>query len=241
MFEIGHHSTVKLWDIAFNLDTIISMSIVSAFIIICAIIIRFTILSRRSALSLPRVALEMLYEGLEGIPVGIMGRQGLAYVGLIATLFIFILLSNLFGLIPVNAFYSFLFERMFGPIPELPAPTADINITGGLALLVFLALHYIGIRSRGFKYFKKFFEPNFVFFPINLMEELAKPFSLAIRLFGNTFGKETILVVLISLTVFPLLYPVPIMALGLMIAVIQAFIFALLTTFYIAAAISEGH
>jgi len=73
------------------------------------------------------------------------------------------------------------------------------------------------------------------------MEELAKPFSLAIRLFGNTFGKETILLVLISLTVFPLLYPLPIMALGLMIAFIQAFIFALLTTFYIAAAVSEEH
>ena len=99
----------------------------------------------------------------------------------------------------------------------------------------------IGIKEHGIKYFKKYFEPNIIFFPLNIMEDLAKPLSLAIRLFGNTFGKETIIIVLISLTAFPILYPLPILALGVFISLIQAFIFTLLTTFYISSAVSGGH
>jgi len=153
MLEIGHHPQVGFRNISFNLDTLISMAIVSAVIIILAVLVKFLVL-RRKDLSIARVAVEAVYQTLEGIPVNVMGRPGAVYTGLVATLFIYILFSNLLGLVPVNAIYSLFFEKMFGAIPELPAPTADLNITGGLALMVFLSFHYTGIRNRGLKYFK---------------------------------------------------------------------------------------
>lgn len=242
MIEIGHHALIKAGGLYFHLDTIISMVIVSSILIIGSIILRFAIASSSiKKISFVQAGIELCLEALEGIPVGVMGNKGAKYVPVISSLFIFILFSNLFGLVPVNAFYSLFFEKTFGHIPELTAPTANINTTVGLAIFIFIASHYFGVREKGFKYLKRFISPNFVFLPLNIIEELAKPFSLAIRLFGNTFGKETIVLILISLTVFPIIYPIPILALGIFIAFLQAFIFSLLSTFYIAAAISEGH
>ncbi len=240
--EIGVHEYASLGPLTFHVDTIISMAIVSSFLLISAAIIRFTVLRKPTKkTTLFGSFVELAYETLEGIPTGVMGHKGLAYVPLIATLFLFILFSNLFGLIPINAVYTVFFEKSLGHIPELTAPTANINTTAGLAIMVFSLMVLVGIKEHGIKYFKKYLEPNIIFLPLNLMEDLAKPLSLAIRLFGNTFGKETIIVVLVSLTVFPILYPLPILLLGVFIAVIQAFIFSLLTTFYIASAVSGGH
>ncbi len=242
MVHIGEHKTAEMLGLTVNLDTVISMLIVSAVITVFAIFVRFVLLAKRKDGITPGLcAVEMLYEFVETIPVGVMGNKGLAYVPFIGTLFIFILASNLFGLIPLNAVYSVFFEKSFGHIPELIAPTADINTTAALAILVFLSIHFYGIKEKRLAYFKHFFSPSPFFLPLNLMEEIAKPFSLAIRLFGNTFGKETIIVILIALTAFPIIYPIPILALGLFIAFIQAYIFSLLSTFYISAALSEGH
>lgn len=243
MIEIGHHPAWKLGPLSFHADTIISMLIVSAFLVALALIVKYFVLSKpgSKAVSKFQAAIEMLYEFAGGLPVEVMGEHGRFCIPLVVTFFLFILCSNLFGLIPVNALYGVFFERSLGPIFELTAPTADLNTTAGLALIVFMSLHYYGFSQKGPAYLKRFFSPNFLFFPLNVMEELAKPLSLAIRLFGNTFGKETIILILVSLTVFPLIYPIPILALGVFIAFIQAYIFALLTTFYLAAALSGGH
>ncbi|MCX5749014.1 MAG: F0F1 ATP synthase subunit A [Candidatus Saganbacteria bacterium] len=242
ILQIGQHPTFEINNIYFNLDTIVSLLIVSSFIVLAALVLRFTVLRKSGRpVSLLQMAVEAIYNFTENISTGIMGNAGLVYVSIVSTLFILIFFSNIFGLIPVNAVYSLFFEKLLGRIPELSAPTCDINTTAGLAVTVFLLIHFLGLKNKGLRYMKKFFQPNFFFFPINVLEELAKPFSLAIRLFGNTFGKETIILVLVSITVFPLLYPLPVMFLDLFIGTIQAFIFSLLTAFYIAEAVSEEH
>jgi F-type H+-transporting ATPase subunit a len=218
------------------------MLIVSGIIISLAAFVRvFIILYSKKKLTYVQTAAEMILEALRGLPFSVIGKSGEKYVPLISTLFIFILFSNWFALVPVNAVYSLFFEKWLGKIPEITAPTTDLNFTAGLALVVFFSTHFFGIMEKRGAYFSRYFKPFFFFLPINIMEELAKPFSLALRLFGNMFGKETILLILISLTVFPVIYPLPILALSLFIGLIQAYIFALLTTFYIGGAVSDGH
>ena len=242
MIEIGHHKLWHFMGLTFHADTIISMLIVSAIIISLAAAARiFLSLYSKKKLTYVQAATELILETLKGLPVSVMGKGGEKYAPLISTLFIFILISNWFELVPVNAVYDLFFEKMFGEIPHITAPTTDINFTAGLALVVFFSIHFFGIKERKAAYFSRFFRPYFFFLPINIMEELAKPFSLALRLFGNMFGKETILLILIALTVFPIFYPLPILALSLFIGLVQAYIFALMTTFYIGGAVSDGH
>lgn len=228
--------------LAFHADTIISMLIVSGIILFLAAFVRvFLALHSKKKITSLQAAAEMILEALAGLPASVMGKSGEKYIPLISTLFIFILISNWFALVPVNAVYSLFFDKWLGAIPEITAPTTDLNFTAGLALVVFFSTHFFGIIEKKGAYFLRFLKPYFFFLPINIMEEVAKPFSLALRLFGNMFGKETILLILISLTVFPIIYPLPILALSLFIGLIQAYIFALLTTFYIGGAISDGH
>jgi F-type H+-transporting ATPase subunit a len=241
MIEIGYHAVWQFWGMVFNSDTVISSLIVSLILVIFAFSARFFIIRKNKYISGMQAACELLYVFSMSISEGVMGAKGKKYASFIASLFIFILVANVFGILPVTEVVTLFFGKWFVHVPALEAPTADINTTAALALTVFFSVHFFGIRERGLSYFKRYFSPNPVFLPLNLMEELAKPLSLAIRLFGNTFGKATIVIILVSLMAFPLIYPIPFLALGLFIAFVQAYIFALLTTFYIASAISEGH
>ena len=242
MIKIGHHQLWHFMGLDFHADTIIAMLMVSGVIIAAAAALRFFLLkSSPQGPTMLQAAVEMVMEPISALPSSVMGKRGDQYAPLISTLFIFILVSNWFELLPINAVYSLFFDKWAVHIPHITAPTTDLNVTVGLALIVFFSIHFIGFKEKGFSYLKKFFEPYFFFFPVNLIEEAAKPFSLAIRLFGNMFGKETIIMILISLTVFPVIYPVPILALSMFIGFVQAFIFALLTTFYIGGAVSDGH
>ena len=151
MIEVGHHSIFQIYGISFHFDTIVSLFLVSLIIITLAIVIRFSVLrgfhACRNKISLSQTAVELCLDSLKGIPTEILGERGLPYVPFISTLFIFILFCNLFGLLPVNAFYELFLEKSFGHIPELSAPTANINITGGLAVFVFFASHYFLVSS----------------------------------------------------------------------------------------------
>jgi len=241
MIEIGHHAVWRFGGMVFNSDTIISSLIVSLMIVIFAFSAKFFIIKKGKHISGMQAACEILYMFSTSISEGVMGSKGRKYSSFIASLFIFILVCNVFGVLPVTEVIELFFGKLLVHVPVLEAPTADINATIALALTTFFAMHFFGIRERGVSYFKRFISPNPVFLPLNLMEEFSRPLSLAIRLFGNTFGKATILLILVSLVAFPFLYPIPILALGLFIAFVQAYIFALLTTFYIASAVSEGH
>ena len=239
--EIGQHAAWHFFGLTFNSDTIISSLVVSSFILVFAVAAKFFVIKRSKHISGMQAVCELLYGFSASISEGVMGSKGKKYSSFIASLFIFILVANVFGVLPVTEVLELFLGKFFLHIPKLEAPTADINTTIALALTVFFAIHFYGVKAKGIAYFKRFISPNIVFLPLNIMEELSRPLSLAVRLFGNTFGKATILLILVSLVSFPFIYPIPILALGLFIAFVQAYIFALLTTFYMASAISDGH
>ncbi len=157
-----------------------------------------------------------------------MGHKGRKYFPFILTLAVFIFVSNAFGLVP-------------GLLP----PTANLNTTLGLALVVFFATHVIGVKEHGVKYLKHFVGPVWwlapLMIPIEIIGHLARPLSLSLRLFGNMMGHEQIVGVLLIL--MPIAYPLLAVstALGVLVIFIQAFIFALLSMLYIGGALEEAH
>jgi F-type H+-transporting ATPase subunit a len=171
--------------------------------------------------------LELIIEKLEDFMVGITGPEGRLFFPYIATVFLFILVSNLIGLVP--GFFS---------------PTADINTTVGLAVCTFVLTHVIGIKFHGVKYIKHFLGPVWWLIPLMLILELighfARVMSLSIRLFGNIFGKEMVLSFLFMLAGF-YLAPLPILFLGLLVSFLQALVFTLLSIVYFAGAMEEAH
>ena len=170
---------------------------------------------------------EVLIGGLEDFVVGITGPEGKAFFPFLATLFLFILLSNLIGLVP--GFFS---------------PTADLNTTLALALCTFVYTHIIGIKYHGAKYIKHFMGPVWwlapLLFPIELIGHLARVMSLSVRLFGNIFGKETVLTILFLLAGL-YLAPLPILFLGILVSFIQALVFMLLSTIYFVGSMEHAH
>jgi F-type H+-transporting ATPase subunit a len=141
--------------------------------------------------------------------------------------FLYIFISNLLGLVP--GFFS---------------PTANLNTTLSLALCTFGLTHYIGVKHHGMKYVKHFLGPAWALAPLMLIIELighfARVMSLSIRLFGNIFGKEKIIGILFGLAGM-YLAPLPLLFLGILVSLIQALVFTLLSTIYFAGAMEEAH
>ncbi|MCF8129156.1 MAG: F0F1 ATP synthase subunit A [Deltaproteobacteria bacterium] len=170
---------------------------------------------------------EVLISGLENFMVEITGPEGRFFFPFIATVFLFVLVSNLIGLIP--GFFS---------------PTANLNTTLALALCTFIYTHVIGIKFHGAKYIKHFCGPVWwlipLMLPIELIGHLARIMSLSVRLFGNIFGKEMVLAILFGLAGL-YLAPLPIMFLGILVCFIQALVFMLLATMYFVGAMEHAH
>ena len=133
---------------------------------------------------------EYTVDGLLHYFSGIMGpEKGRRYFPLCATVFLFILFSNMLGLFPGSGHFTF-----------FHAPTSTLSCTAALAIIVFVAVQGIAIRETGLRhYLKKFVSPFVFMLPLNIIEELVKPVSLSVRLFGNIYGGETIIAVLLSL------------------------------------------
>lgn len=176
---------------------------------------------------------EVIYEFFDNLAVSLVGEHGRRYVPLAGTIFLFVLFSNLLGLIPPGI-----------------APTASLNTTIALAIIVIVYVQYESIRVNGivgyFKHFARWGEVPVVISPlmfiIEVISELAKPVSLSIRLYANMFGKEQLTLALISALALPLFkaayipLPIqfPVLLLGLLVAFVQAFVFSLLTLIYLA-------
>ncbi|MFH1242333.1 MAG: F0F1 ATP synthase subunit A [Pseudomonadota bacterium] len=171
--------------------------------------------------------LEMIVGGLENFMVDITGPEGRFFFPFIATVFLYILICNLIGLVP--GFYS---------------PTANLNTTLSMAICTFAYTHIIGFKFHGTKYIKHFLGPVWwlapLMFPIEVIGHLARIMSLSIRLFGNIFGKETVLGILFMLAGM-YLAPLPILFLGILVSVIQALVFMLLSIIYFVGAMEETH
>lgn len=128
---------------------------------------------------------------------------------------------------------------VLGQLPGVPAPTANLAATSALAALVFLAVPFAGIRARGVGgYVRSYFRPNPLLFPLHLVSELSRTLALALRLFGNMMSGHLVVALIVALV--GLLLPVPLMALDLLIGLLQAYIFTILASVYIGAAIRVG-
>lgn len=140
------------------------------------------------------------------------------YLPFIGTLFIYILVSNVFAI-----------------IPGFITPTGSLNTTIALSLCVFLAVPAYGIASRGFLgYLRQYIKPTVIMLPFNIISEVSRTLSLAIRLYGNVMSASIIVAILLG--VIPLFFPVVMQMLGLLTGVIQAYIFAILAIVYIGSA-----
>jgi len=170
--------------------------------------------------------MEAVIGGIENMIVETMGEHGRPFFPLIATLAIFVLVSNLIGLIP-------------GFFP----PTANINTTAACAIIVFLSTHVVGIKHHGLHYVKHFLGPIWwlapMIFFIEVIGHLSRPVSLTLRLFGNMNGHELVLMVFFALA--PFIVPLPMMLMGVLVSFIQAFVFMLLAMIYIQGSLEEAH
>jgi F-type H+-transporting ATPase subunit a len=118
-------------------------------------------------------------------------------------------------------------------------PTASLATTSALAVIVFLAVPVAGVRARGVRaYLMEYFRPNPLLAPLHLISEFSRTLALSVRLFGNMMSGHLIVALLVALTGF--LVPMPLMALDLLIGLLQAYIFAILATVYVGAAIRAG-
>jgi len=162
--------------------------------------------------------LEMLVLGMKTQIEEVGMNKPEKYLSFLGTLFVFIAMANLFTI-----------------IPGYDSPTASISTTIALALSVFLAVPIFGIEDQGFKaYLKSYIEPTVVMLPFNIISEVSRTMALAIRLFGNMMSGGLIVSILLGIT--PLIFPIIMTALGLLTGMVQAYIFSILATVYIAAA-----
>lgn len=170
--------------------------------------------------------MEVVVESIDGFMQDTMGHHARKFFPLVATLGIYILVSNLIGL-----------------VPGFESPTSSVNTNASMALTVFAMTHIVGIREHGFKYIKQFMGPIWwltpLMLPIELISHLARPLSLSIRLFGNIKGEDIVLAVILMLT--PALVPLPVFVLMIFTSFIQTIVFMILTMMYIGGAMEEAH
>jgi F-type H+-transporting ATPase subunit a len=232
---IGEHVTRSAAGLTFNIDTVISTLVAAAAVLLLGFLARRA-LTKNSDDHVP-TKLQLLWETIVG-EVNSQVEDNLGRVHpyaapLAVSLFFFILFANWLEILPTELNHD---------THLLPAPTADTNLTYALALVTIVSVWVYGIRTKGVKgYFKHFFEPFPVMFPLNLLEELIKPITLALRLFGNIFAGGIMLALITLMPVYILWAPNLLWkGFDMAIGVIQAFIFALLTVLYFAMA-GAGH
>ena len=145
-------------------------------------------------------------------------REPRRYVGFLGTLFLFVAAAALCTIVP---FYD--------------PPTGSLSTTLALALCVFVAVPYYGVRDQGLRsYLRSYLEPSVMMLPFNIISELSRTLALAVRLFGNMMSGAMIIAILLTIT--PFLFPIVMTALGLLTGMVQAYIFSILATVYLAAA-----
>ena len=196
---------------------------------VMALLALFSFLATRRMSILPgrfQNVMEVIIGGFDSLVTETMGHEGRRFFPLIATLGIYILTSNLLGL-----------------IPGFESPTANLNTTVSMAIVVFVMTHIVGIKVHGIKYVKQFLGPVWwltpIMLPIELVSHISRPISLSFRLFGNIMGEDLVLAVVLLLV--PLLLPLPVFVLMIFTSCIQTLVFMLLAMMYIAGAMEGAH
>lgn len=213
-----HNNIIKMWGLEFDLWIILMSWLVMG------VIIFLVWLGVRKLSWIPggwQNVMELLVEFIENSVRDSLGNHGIKYTYFFGSLFLFILISNMLGL-----------------VPGLASPTRDVNVTLTLAVLVVIWMQYIGIRESGFlKYLKHFISPSPAFLPLHIMELFTRPLTLALRLFGNIFAGEILIEKLTE--TFHLFVPSVWLLMSVMIGIIQAYIFTVLSLAYTGLSIEE--
>src|ERR1700722_19690997 len=230
---VGDHVTRKIFGLNFNLDTIWTTVIAAAIVLGLGFYLR-----SRATAGVPgklQLVWELVIGAVSDQVENALGPRYRRVVPLAVTLFMFILVAD----------WLEVFPGLFHNTDYLPSPTADVNLTYALGALVFVLTTAAAIRAKGIGgYFKNFFRKPVAMFPLHVIEELAKPLTLALRLFGNLSSGGIMIALLISFPImfFPasIIFTVVWKLFDMFIGVIQAFIFALLTILYYQFAVEEG-
>ena len=215
------HKIVEFLGMHFHLDTIY-MAIISSIVTLAV-----AIAATRSLKLVPtgkmQNMIEIVVEGLLEQVDNNIGPKGRKVAPLVITLFVFLLIANWVGL-----------------VPGLASPTSDINCNLGLAVMIVVVVNVLGVKEKGFAgHFSHFLKPHFLFLPINLIEEIAKPVTLSARLFGNILAGEILIVVLTKLV--PYFIPSIWLAFSVFVGIIQAGIFTMMSMTYLANALQDNH
>lgn len=201
-------------------DVWVTNTVISTWVMMALIVAAVIILRRRQP-----VALEMLLDFLSDMIADVMGEQARRYLPFLGSLAIFIAMANSIGI-----------------VPGLVAPTRDISTALALALVVFFAVHYFGIREKGLLiYLRDLAAPIYLLpltLPLELIGQVSRTLSLTLRLFGNIVSGELVVAVIFSLV--PLFVELPIVGLSLFTGLLQAYIFTILAAVYINSGVEES-
>jgi F-type H+-transporting ATPase subunit a len=194
---------------------VVTWGIMAAMVVAAAAIVRHLSIRPGGAQALLEIVLETVQSQLSDA----MGVDAARFFPLLATLFAFLVVANLSGIIP-------------GVTP----PTAFVQTPAALALIVFFAVHYYGVRSIGIRaYLKSFTRPTILMLPLNVLGQITRTFSLIVRLFGNIMSGEFVIGIILAFA--GLLVPIPLLALEIVVGVVQAYIFTVLAAVFIAAGV----
>ncbi len=212
-----------LWQHGF---IVINSTLVWTWIIIIALATTAKLITRKLKTDIQiskwQCVLEMLVTGIISQIKDVGLKDPKKYIGFLGTLFLFISVSNLCIIFP---YYE--------------PPTSSLSTTTALSICVFIAVPFFGILEVGLgSYLKSYLQPSFIMLPFNIISEISRTLSLAVRLFGNIMSGGVIVSVLLSIT--PFIFPIVMNALGLLTGIVQAYIFSILASVYIAAATTES-
>lgn len=228
------------------LGTVHSDTIVTTWIVMLISLIFFAWIgaSYRSAhVTKRQTIVEGVINYIADLANGVLGEQGEPFVPFFIALFLFIFLLNQFGFLPLKAF----------GLPFGGSPTADLNTTLAYALMVFFMIQAVGVRKYGLGFFKHVLKPFPVLAPINILEELARPATLAARLFFNIFVGELLFIIIasiitakvmvgpVNLSLAVTIVPFFIQFFNFFVGTVQAFLFTLLAIVYLSLAVAEEH
>ncbi len=204
----------------------INLTIVTTWAIILLLVVTSVLITRKLKTSIRisrwQCVLEMIVTEINNQIKAIGLNNPAHYIGFIGSLFLFIITANLLIILPWYA-----------------PPTGSLSTTVALAFAVFLAVPFFGIQKSGLLgYLKSYIKPTPLMLPFNLISEVTRTIALAVRLFGNIMSGEMIVVILLSIT--PFIFPILMKALGLLTGMVQAYIFSILATVYIAAGVQEA-
>ena len=232
----GHHWAIQLglWPQSLDFLNTIHLNTLIMTWAGMALILLFAFLFTRKLALYPsnfQVVGESIFDLCRSITTSTGGKKGDTFLFYIGSLFVFILVANLMGQLPLRLI----------PLPqgELIAATGDFNVPAALAVFTVMMYFYFGIKKKGLSYFKHYIQPFPVFLPFNILEDFTRPFSLMLRLYANILVGE--LLAGIMLGAAPYVAPSMVNCLELFVAIIQAYIFAVLSSVYIALLSAEDH